>query len=82
MIDRPRIRFHVEEAEEIGFVVMIDGRTVAALTSRAELAEWVERHCGTPDTIEREQREIAEVQQTLPRVVASRGKGFFGGNRT
>ena len=43
MTDRPRISFHVSEVEH-GFVVSIDGDTVAGLTDDADLVAWVDAH--------------------------------------
>lgn len=79
-----RVSIVIQSATERGYVIQEDGQIVAALTSRAEVAEWIERRLGEliPEELDRERREIEEVQQTLPRVVASRGKGFFGGSRT
>lgn len=69
MIDGEDIR--ITKADDTGYGIWIASRLVAALTTRAEVAEWIERHLGTPEIIEREQQEIADVREQYPRVVGA-----------
>lgn len=61
----------ISAAAERGFVVHEAGEIVAAFTSRAEVAEWVEQRLGLVDgEIDRERRDIADTIEAFPNVVA------------
>lgn len=54
-----------------GFIVWESGEPIASLTSRAELAEWIERALGAiPGEAEREQRDLAAMQEALGNVTS------------
>jgi len=80
MTDRwPELR--ISCPREQGFIVWCDGEPIAAITSRAELADWIEQHLGgIPGEQEREARDLAAVQTALgnveafPRVVSPRSE--------
>lgn len=55
---------------DVGFVVWEAGEVLAALTSRVELAEWIETRLGlVAGEQEREAAERAEYDQTMPRII-------------
>ena len=61
----------VTAPRDIGFIVWSEGSPIAALTSRAELANWVERHFGDiPGEREREEEERKEMMESLANVEA------------
>ncbi len=68
MADRwPEIRISCPQGQ--GFIVWSEGEPVAAITSRAELAEWIERALGDiPGEQEREAQELASMQAALGNV--------------
>lgn len=81
MADRwPEIRISCPQDQ--GFIVWSDGNPIAAITSRAELAEWIERALGDiPGEQEREAQELASMQAALgnverfPNVASPRTEG-------
>lgn len=83
MSDRPRFTLNVTDAAEIGFVVTMDGVVVAALSTRAEVAQYIEDKLGAvmPELIERERAEIEQARQEFPRVIAGgeRKRQWFRG---
>jgi hypothetical protein len=76
MSDAPReLDIRVSAASQVGFVIWEAGVAVAALTSAAELGEWVERRARAVfGEVEREAADEEDTRQTLPRIVASTEK--------
>jgi len=74
------IDIRISAASDKGFAVHESGTLVAALTTRAEVAQWIEDRLGSvPGEVEREQHEIEQAQNEFPNVVRARTgpKGFF-----
>ena len=72
MSDSPRLLdIRVNAATHVGFVIWEAGVVVAALTSAAELGEWIERRARElPGEIEREAADEYETRRTMPKIVA------------
>lgn len=68
MTDRwPELR--ISCPRDNGFIVWSAGEPIAAMTSRAELADWIERHLGDiPGEREREAEDLASTQEALSNV--------------
>lgn len=65
-----KLSLRIEAADDLGFVIWDAGRIVAALTSRAEVANWLEERLGSlPGERERESAEIAAVRADLPNII-------------
>lgn len=65
------IDIRVSAASERGFVIMEAGEVVAAFTSRAEVAQWIEDRLGEVDgEIERERQDIEDTSYALPRIIS------------
>lgn len=78
------IDIRISAATDRGFAIHEGGQLVAALTTRAEVAEWIEdRLASVPGEVEREQQEIEQAQQDFPNVVRARTgpRGFFSRGR-
>jgi len=68
----------ISAAADIGFIVHEAGEAVAAFTTRAELANWIEDRLGQlPGEVEREQRDRSDAMATFPQVIAQRKPGLF-----
>lgn len=70
----------ISAASDRGFVIQEGGVTVAALTTRAEVAQWIEDRLGeVPGEVEQERQDIADAQEAFPNVVRARTgpRGFF-----
>jgi hypothetical protein len=89
---RRHVDLRVAAARDVGFAIYEAGEIVAAVTSRAEVAEWIERRLGLlPGELEREAvdfeatREAMANVELMPQVVRPRteprrrGRGLFGG---
>lgn len=81
MSERPRFSLMIQPAARIGFVIMMDSHVIAALSTRAEVAQWIEDELGIliPEEIERERSEIDAAKQEFPRVVGQRKATWFRG---
>jgi hypothetical protein len=68
MTDRwPEIRVSCPAGQ--GFIIWQDGEPIAALTSRSELADWIENALGDiPGEREREAKDLAAVQTAMGNV--------------
>lgn len=81
MTDRwPELR--ISCPREQGYIVWCDGEPIAAITSRAELADWIEQHLSAiPGEQEREARDMEAAQRALanvepfPKVISPRTEG-------
>lgn len=80
----------ISSGTEVGFLVWEAGQVVAALTSRVEVADWLEHRLGSiPGEREREARDLASTQAAFgnvermpnvaqsPPAVPSRSRGYF-----
>lgn len=69
----------VRAAADIGFTIEEAGHVVAALTSAAEVAQWMETRLGSlPGEQEREAADRAATIEALPQVLRPmQGTGFF-----
>lgn len=88
-----QVDIRISAAAEIGFVAWENGTIVAAFTSRAEIADWIEQRLGLlPGEVEREARELEAYRTAMdnvekfPRVAsprtdppARRTRRLFGG---
>lgn len=64
------IDIRISAAAEKGFVIHEAGEIVAAFTSRAEVAQWIEDRLGEVDgEVERERRDIEDTTYALPRII-------------
>lgn len=64
------IDIRISAASERGFVIMEAGEVVAAFTSRAEVANWIEDRLGEVDgEIDRERQDIEDTSYALPRII-------------
>ncbi len=60
----------ISAAAEKGFVIHEAGEIVAAFTSRAEVAQWIEDRLGLVDgEIERERQDISDTVQEFPNIL-------------
>lgn len=60
----------IRAARERGFVVEEGGEVVAALTTRAEVAQWIEdRLGGVPGEREQEQQDMHDAVEAYPNVI-------------
>ena len=65
------IDIRISAAAERGFCIYEAGEIVAAFTSRAEVAEWIETRLGEVDgEIDRERQDMADTIENFPNVVS------------
>jgi hypothetical protein len=63
-------KLFIEPAQVVGFTVWQDGKMLAALTSRAEVANWIEDHLGSlPGEREREARDYEATRRDMPNII-------------
>lgn len=80
MSDAPReLDIRISAASQTGFCIWEAGVVVAAVTSAAEVAEWVERRLRTlPGEREREAQDMADTLHSMPNVIrAQQGGGLW-----
>lgn len=64
------IDIRISAAAERGFVVHEAGEIVAAFTSRAEVAQWIEDRLGLVDgEVDRERQDMADTIESFPNVL-------------
>lgn len=84
------VELRVSAGRDVGFVIWEAGEVAAALTSRAEVAEWIERRLGLiPGETERERQDFEATREAFGNVEAlpsvmrprtePRRRGLFGG---
>ncbi len=75
-----RIQLVITQAAEVGFTISEGGEVVAALTSRHEVAQWIEDRLGNlPGVAEREAQDMADATEAFPNVISRTDpKGRFG----
>ena len=60
----------ISSATEAGFCIWEGGEIVAALTSRSEVAEWIERRLGhVPGELDREEQDRQQTVVDMPNVM-------------
>ena len=71
----------ISAASDKGFAIHEAGILVAALTTRAEVAQWIEDRLGeVPGEREQERQDIQDTRETFPRVIdRTDRKGWFRG---
>jgi hypothetical protein len=68
MSDRA-LDIRLSAGRDVGFLVWEGGEVIAAVTSRAELAQWLEERLGLiPGEREREEREFAAMRDAMGNV--------------
>lgn len=75
------VNIQITAAQETGFLAWESGEVVAAFTSRAEIANWLEARLGDlPGELEREAQDRADTMEALPNVIQRTDrKKWFGG---
>lgn len=75
------VNIQITAAQETGFLAWEGGEVVAAFTSRAEIANWLEARLGDlPGEKEREAQDQADTVEALPNVIRRTDrKKWFGG---
>lgn len=69
-------------AVEKGFVIHEAGEIVAAFTSRAEVAQWIEDRLGLVDgEIERERQDISDTVHDFPNILRTDPKRWKWGRK-
>lgn len=74
----------IRKARERGFYIEEAGGIVAAFTTRAEVANWIEDRLGqVPGEIEQERQDLADTMVAMPRVARERTgpRGWFKGGK-
>ncbi len=72
------VNIQITAAQETGFLAWESGEVVAAFTSRAEIANWLEARLGDlPGEKEREAQDQADTVEAMPNVIRHRSQRWF-----
>ncbi len=76
------IDIRISAAAEKGFVIHEAGEIVAAFTSRAEVAQWIEDRLGEVDgEIDRERQDMADTVEHFPNILRTDPKRWKWGRK-